>query len=262
MRRRGTLVGLVLLGALVGCDPSTVTIRFHPSVGDTTTYRYEITATVTRRLAGGAPVSTSESTRLEATQTVLSVEGGEARLEVALSRDGAGERTVEVRTGRADQLAGIDAVEGVPVAALGLVGLADLFQVGSAAPPAGPLEPGQRWTVNEDVTVAGSPARVSGEGRLDRLGVVAGNDVATVVTTLMLPLRLITDTGDGLADLSGRQTTRSSATYDLADGSVRSSVATSTGRVRISIAPPGGLIGPPATGSLSYEIRVVATRVE
>src|SRR4051812_28344598 len=73
------VAALLGLAALIGCEPGTVEIRFAPNAGATTTYRYTITADVTRELAGVAPVTTRRTTTIEATQRVVAIEGGAAR---------------------------------------------------------------------------------------------------------------------------------------------------------------------------------------
>ncbi len=259
---RQASVALALLAAclLTGCRSSTVELGFRPPPGATYAYRYDISAEITRVLGDADAVSTTQSSRLHARERVRSVRGDAIRVDVALSRDGGTERSAQVRLDRTDQLAGIDKVEGLTVEALGLVSLSDLFPIASAAPPAGPLAPGARWEVDEQVEIGGAPTRVRGTGRLDRLGVVDGEDVATVVTDITVPIDTTTDTGRGIARVRGTQRTTSTASYDLDDGAVRTLRATTTGEVRITIDAPPGITAPAVDGQLRYEVRVVTRR--
>ncbi len=62
--------------------------------------------------------------------------------------------------------------------------------------------------------------------------------------------------------LTGDLRSRSSTTFDLADGAVRQGRTTSTGAVDAEIAPPPGLAGVPVLGTISYELRVRTVRLD
>jgi hypothetical protein len=260
VRPASVALALLAAAALTGCRTSTVELGFRPARGTTYAYRYDVSADITSALGAADPVTKRQSSRLHAREQVTSVVGDEIRVDVTLSRDGGAERTAQVRLDRTNQLAGIDQVEGLPVEALGLVSLSDLFPIASAAPPAGPLAPGARWEVDEQVEISGTTTRVLGVGRLDRLGVIDDEDVATVVTDITVPIDTTTDTGRGIAKVRGTQHTTSTASYDLDDGAVRALRATTTGEVRITIEAPPGITAPAVDGELTYEVKVVTRR--
>jgi hypothetical protein len=252
MRRRSA-TSLALLGGavlLAGCRPGTVTLTFDPEAGDHYRYRYEIEAQVTTTLEGAAPSTTSIDTLLEADVTVVETAPSGVRAEVTLRRDGGAPRTSEVRLDRAGALQGVDLIEGQRA---DVFGLGDLSQVlPTLAPPESPLAPGDRWSLD-----AGT---VTGEGRLARLGVVDGADVAVVATDATQPLEDTVPTGNTTATLSGELRSRATTAYDLRDGSLRRSTTRARGTVAALIAPPVGIDAAPVNGTIIYDIRVRVTR--
>ena len=263
IRRTITLVALALLPALglAGCDPATVGIRFDPSVGDTYRFRSDISTRVVRTIDDETTVEDADSV-LDATEVVTAVDDDEITVAVTLERDGATQRSYEVRFDRGDRLTAIDLVEGVPADALGL-DLANDLPADIASPPAGPLEPGETWEIRRVVEVAGQPDPivVEGLGRVDSLGVVDGNDVAVVVVDLSVPIRSVIETSDGTVTVVGSQSSSTRTTYDLDDGAAREDRTDITGDVNVVVQPPAGVEADPVEGEIRYEIETQTVRI-
>jgi hypothetical protein len=180
---------------------------------------------------------------------VLDVSGDVVRVRVVLERAGSGARTYVMRFDRAAQLTEVESVEGIPAAALGQLGLSEIFPAAAAAPPSRPLAPGDRWRIDDTVRLPGmdAPARLRGAGRLVELGVVDGHDTATVRSTFTVPVET--------AELRGTQRTELTTVYDLADGAVRVVTARTTGRFAVTLSPPDGEAGDALEGTLTLELR-------
>ncbi len=243
------MAGLAALGA---CRPGTVRIERDPHVGDRARYRYEIDATVTRSLDGAKPTSTAVTTTLVADQKIVALTPGGVEADVTLHRDGAAARTARVVLDRTGAIRGIELVAGLSSDGLGLAQLGSLLPP-TMAPPPRALAPGARWTISE--------GGLEGQGRLLRLGVIDGADVAVVRTTLSEAVDDAVAAGASAARLTGRLHSQSSASYDLGDGSARRTTARSQGSVRVRIDPPAGIDATPVLGTISYDIRVRATRL-
>jgi hypothetical protein len=245
-----------LVAALVGigaCRAGTVRIEPDPQTGDRARYQYEIEATITRSLDDGKPTTTTIRTELIADQEVVALTDDGVEAEVTLRRDGAAPRTARVALDRTGAIHGIELVEGLTSDTLGLAQLGALLPPMSA-PPAGPLALGARWSISE--------GQLEGEGRLARLGVVDGADVAVVDTTLTEAIDEAVAAGTSAVTLLGDLRAESTASYDIADGSIRRSSATSRGEVRARIEPPTGVDAAPVLGTISYDIRVRVTRLD
>jgi hypothetical protein len=188
---------------------------------------------------------------------VLDASDGTTRVEVQLAREGLGQRTFVMRFDRAAQLTAVESVEGIPAEALGSLGLSEIFPAAAGAPPARRLRPGDRWVIDDQVQLAGmdAPARLSGSGHLVQLGVVDGHKTATVSSTTTLPLTAISTTPDGVQTLVGTQTTTITVVYDLTDGSVRHSTATTGATYEVLLSPPAGQPGAPIKGSLTVKLQ-------
>jgi hypothetical protein len=188
---------------------------------------------------------------------VLDAADGTTRVEVQLERSGGGKRTFIMRFDRAAQLTAVESVEGIPAEALGALGLSEIFPSAAGAPPDRPLRPGDHWTIDDHVQLAGmdAPTRLTGTGHLVELGVVDGHKTATVTSSTSLPLTSTATTPNGVQTLTGTQTTTIDVVYDLADGSVRHSSAATIGRFSVLLAPPAGLPGAPIDGTLTVEVR-------
>lgn len=263
---RRTIVLLVAVVGLVatGCRDDHVTIAYQPHSGAAFAYAIHVSSTTTTALAGRPviqqPLTSADFT---ANHRVLDAQNGITRVEVRLARGGIGERTFIMRFDRAAQLSAVESVEGIPAEALGSLGLSELFPAAAGAPPDRPLRPGDRWTIDDHVQLAGmdAPARLTGTGRLVELGVIDGHDVATVTSSTTLPLTSTTTTSEGVQTLSGTQTTSITVVYDIRDGSVRHSSATTTGRFDVTLRPPPGQAGAPITGTLDVALTSEIRRV-
>ncbi len=246
------VVATVTLAALGGCSRGTVRIDAQPSVGDEARYRYVIDASITRALDGSEPSTTEVSSTLLADQKVVTVGDTGIEADITLRRDGAAPRTARVVLDRTGAIRSIELVAGLDTGELGLAQLDSLLPR-SVAPPERPLAPGDRWSVSE--------GSLEGHGRLTRLGVVDGEDVAVVRTSVTEEVDDVFSSGTTQATLRGQLRSVSTATYDLADGSARRSVARSRGTVQATILPPPWIDAEPVLGTISYDIRVQATRL-
>lgn len=259
LRRSAAAIGIVL--ALSACEEHTVAVRFEPEVGDVYRFRAEIETAVTRTLDGEQTEQVDDAV-LEATETVRSVGDDEVLVQVALQRDDAAPRTVDVRLDRASRLTAIDLIEGVPAEALGLDVATDL-PADITSPPTGPLEPGARWRIEREVTIGElpRPVTVTGTGRIDSLGVEDGHEVAVAVVELVVPVRTMVDDAEGRVRLVGTQHTRSETAYDLADGAMRRDRTVTDGDVIVIAEPPAGVEAAPIRGELQYRVETRTRRL-
>ncbi len=244
------LGGFVLASA---CRPANVTVDPHLEVGDRARYRYEIEAEVTRALENATPTTTRIDTELVADQEVTALTEDGAEAAVTLRRTGSPPRAAQVVLDRAGAIRSIELVEDLTNGAVGLGELGSLFPP-STAPPTTPLAPGDRWSISED--------GLEGEGRLARLGVVDGADVAVVETSLVEALEDAVAAGTSAVSLDGELRSEGTIAYDLADGSMRRSSSRSRGDVRAVIQPPPGVGSEPAHARITYDIRVRVTRLD
>lgn len=247
--------------ALAACDPHTVSVGFAPEVGDEFRFRSEVSTDVTRRVQDDVEQIAADAV-LEAVEEVVGVGDDGIRVEVSVSRDDSLPRTFEVLLDRGSRLTAIDLIEGVPAEALGLR-LGTQLPADVASPPAGPLEPGTRWTISEPVTLEGTSesARITGTGRIDSLGVEDGVEVAVAVVELVVPVRSVLDTTDGRVTLFGSQTTSSTTAYALDDGSLWRDRTTISGEVSLLIEPPERVEVRPVEGAIAYEVETRTRRV-
>ena len=260
-RRGPTALGvasLVILaaGALPACAPGTVQVAFRPRVGARYSYQVEVRTRSTLRVDGQAPVSRDVTTNLLVDQTVLTTGADGSVVQVVLRTTPEDERTVLVRLDRAAQLVGLEPVSGRDAAALGDLGVAEVFPAALGAPPDRPLRPGERWQVDSPVTLpASTPTRLVGDGRLTGLGVVAGRKAATVTTASTLPVVRRTGSAAGNeAVLEGTQRTTTTASHALADGAIQAARSTTRASYALRLLPPPGLAGDPVRGTLALEV--------
>jgi hypothetical protein len=257
---RRPLIALVAVAtvALGGCRDDHVTIAYHPAPGSTFDYTVHVESSTVTVLPDRSsdPVKPAPAD-LTARQRVLDSDGATTRVEVTLGREGIGSRTFVMRFDRAAQLTAVESVEGIPAGALGSLGLSEIFPAAAGAPPDRPLRPGDRWTIDDKVQLAGmsAPARLTGVGHLVRLGVVDGHDTATVESSTTLPLTATSESEGSVQTLTGTQTTTITVVYDLASGAVRHSTATTKGSFALTLAPPPGQAGSPIEGTLTVEVR-------
>jgi hypothetical protein len=245
--------------SLAACEEHTVAVRFEPEVGDVYRFRAEVETDVVRTV-DGVTTSEADAATLDATQTVQAVADDEVLVRVALRRDDAAPRTIDVRLDRASRLTAIDLVEGVPAEALGL-DVAMHLPADIASPPTGRLEPGDRWEILREVSLGGlaRPVLVQGQGRIDSLGVEDGREVVVAVVELDIPVRTVIDTADGRVRLVGTQRTTSETAYDLEDGAMHRDRTVTDGAVEVIAEPPAGVDAEPLRGDIEYRI-VTRTR--
>jgi len=239
--------------ALVGCRPDTVTLGFAPEVGDTYRYRYDIDLVLTRTVEGGPPDVTELRSTLTSAQEVLGIGPEGVLVEVALRSEASAPTTAVVLLDRAGSLQAIEEVEGLPAEAAGLSPVATVLASGATEPPERPLSPGDRWTIAGD--------DVLGEGRLVRLGVVDGQEVAVLTTSLVQAVDDAVVAGNSAVALEGELRSSTSTTFDLIDGAVREGSTTATGRVDLEVSPPPGTAGPAVPAAITYELRIRTVRL-
>jgi hypothetical protein len=243
--------------ALTGCRTDEVTLAFHPSRGTTYAYATTVDSTTHTELPGTSPPDRVDRAVVTSDELVLEVTGATARIQVELERPGTGTRTYVMRFDRAAQLTQVESVEGIPAAALGDLGLEEIFPPAAGAPPDHPLRPGDRWTIDDRVQLnaADPPAPLTGGGQLAELGVVDGRRTATVHSNTSLPVHTTSSTATSTQRLDGVQTTELTVLYDLADGAVASVRSVTRGRYTLTVGPPSGAPGSPIVGSLDVTIR-------
>jgi hypothetical protein len=254
VRRRVAGFAAVVALALLGCRESTVSVAFHPEIGDRYRYRYEIAVTITRQVEG-EPADTIElEEELTADQEVLERTRDGAQVEVEIVRDGGSPRTAVVLLDRAGSLQGIQLVEGLEAEVFGLTDADSLVGTHADGPPDEALAPGDRWTIEDGVR--------RGSGRLQRLAVIDGQDVAVVRTSTREDLDESVTAGASATDVTGTLRSGATTSYDLSDGAIRRSRSWSRGRIEAVIEPPAGVTAEPADATITYDIRVRVTRTD
>ncbi len=260
MRRLARVVAV--LAAAAGCGSDTVRLGFHPDAGAAYTYRVEVESLTVVSVDGSPSQRVEDRFELRAQHDVLAAGTESSRVRVRLSGPNVGARTFVVRLDRAGQLAEVQRIEDLPAQVLGSIGLTEIFPAAAGAPPATPLSPGERWVVDEPVSLPGQPTtRLRGSGRLTELGVVDGEEVATIDSTFRLAVKGTTELAQGSFALDGSQSTTASATHRLADGAVEEVRALTRGRYRLTLLPPAGTSGPAVPGTLTVEVRSHTVRV-
>ena len=221
MVRRLLAVGVLAVVAF-GCRPSTVSVAFAPQVGDRYAYRYEIEATITRAIEGEEPEVIHVDTELVARP------GGAgrapsrgARIRLELTREGGATRTAVALVDRAGSLEGVELVEGLGAEVFGAAD--SIVPTHLPGPPDRPLAPGDRWSSDD--------GDLRGRGRLERLGVIDGSDVAVVRTTATEDLARSVRAGASATEVTGRVRSGATTSYDLVDGAIRRSRSWSRGEV-------------------------------
>ncbi|MGK2947257.1 MAG: hypothetical protein ACSLFP_01670 [Acidimicrobiales bacterium] len=254
MRTRPVALVLGLALAVAACASEEVAIAFRPEPGAQYRFRYEISGTVTTTTDDGSPTEVTElATTLETDQEVLEVIAEGALVELRLRQEGGAERSAVVALDRAGSLRSIETIEDLPVDAFVLPAAGSVEASDAAAPPRGPLTIGQRWSIDQGA--------LTGEARLDSLGVVDGHDVARVDAELDETVDDAVTAGGSAVRLDGSLRTRTSTTFDLDDGAVRRGRTTTTGTVRARIEAPPDIVAPPVTASIRYRLVVVTTRL-
>lgn len=257
------LLAAVTVAVLASCREGTVRLSFRPAAGERSAYRITVRATTVTTVGDEPPRRRVTDTVFVADQRVLDLTAAGGRVEVRLQEQGGPARTFVVRLDRAGEVAEVQSIEGLPARALGELGLSEIFPPAAAAPPDRPLAPGQRWTIDTAVRLAGpSPSRLRGTGRLVALGRVDGLDVARVESRFRLPVRSSgSPSADGLS-LDGSQTTATAVTYSIDDGTVMSARARTRGSFDITLFPPVGTPGSPAPGTLEVDVTSRTERLD
>lgn len=256
------LVPALASGALTACDRESVHVGFRPQAGAVYRYEIKVQSVVTTLLGGQAPERTVEEITLESHDTVLAAGPEEIRVEVRLRRAGSPERTFHVRFDRAAQLAGVDAVDGLPPDVLGPSGLPAFLPAAVTAPPDRALSPGETWPIDASPTLPdGDVARLQGTGRLVRVTEAGGRRVAAIRAETRLPLSSTSEHGGSTITLRGTETTESTAMRGLEDGAVQEATSVRKGDYDLEMSAPTGSGGMPMTGNMSVEIRSETRRL-
>ena len=258
---RAALAAALLLVSLVACGDDTVTLALQPAAGDTAEYRITVHATTVTTIGDDDPRRRTSSVVLRANQRVLEAGPEGSRVEVRLDPGGHRDTTFVVHLDPSAQLQEVQQVEGVPSAALGGLGVADLLPVAAAAPPGRPLAPGDRWAIDGPVVEGGTRSRLQGTGRLASLGVAGGRRLAYVDSSYVLPVDRMTDEGGAPVRLDGRLRTEARAAYDLDGKRVQWVRATTSARYDLTLLPPQGVGGLPVAGTLRVEVSSFSDRV-
>ncbi len=265
-RSRSALAGLVATAAgsavLAACSPGTVRVDFRPRIGARYAYQVEVRTRSTLRVEGRDTVRRDVTANLQVDQQVLMTGEDGSVVQVVLRTTPEDERKVLVRLDRAAQLVGLEPASGNDAAALGDLGVAELFPAAVGAPPDRPLRPGERWKVDSPITLPASvPSRLVGEGRLTDLGVIAGRRSATVTTLSSLPIvRRTGSAGRNEAVLRGTQRTTTTSSHTLVDGSIQAASSTTRATYDLSLLPPAGVISDPVRGSLDLDVSSTTKR--
>jgi len=256
------LVVLGCLPVLTGCRDGTVRLSFRPAADTRSVYRILVRATTVTDVGDEPPRRTRTETAFVARQRVLGLTPSGATVEVGLREEGGSPQRFVVRLDRAAQLFEVQTNEGLPARALGELGLSEIFPAAAAAPPDKSLAPGERWSIDTSVLMAGPPAaRLVGRGRLMSLGRLHGRDVARVRSQYRLPVRRSAEGATGRVSLGGTQATVAEITYAIDDGTVVSAKATTRGSYAITVFPPPGSAGSPVPGTLTVEVTSTTERL-
>jgi hypothetical protein len=259
---RLAVVIVAAAGLLSACQPAGVELGFRPKPGSHYAYRVEVEAEVVTRIGDTARRRRVDHDILFADHSVLSAGPRSSRVEVRLRGDDQPTRTFVVRLDRAAQLAEVQRIEGLPASALGTLGLSEIFPAAAGAPPDRMLALGDRWRIDEPLTLPGSSqSRLVGEGRLLELGVVDGREVARVESTFRLPVQRSSDEPQGRLLLDGTQTVRSRSTTAVADGAVEKVETETRGTFRLTLLPKDDPTGTGVPGELEIVVRSVTRRL-
>jgi hypothetical protein len=252
------VAALVFSGA--ACRTDGVRLAFRPDPGSRYVYRVEVHAEVVTRIGDTEERRRVDDDVLFADHDVLVAGPRSSTVRVRLRGEGQPPRTFQVRLDRAARLAEVERIEGLPASALGELGLSEIFPAAAGAPPDRLLAPGERWQVDEPITLPGQGlSRLRGEGRLVELGVVDGLEVARVDTTFRLPVEQTTDEAQGRIVLRGEQSVHARSTSMIGDGAVYSAETETRGRYTLQLLPRDG--GAAVPGELEIVVRSTTRRI-
>ncbi|MBI2170169.1 MAG: hypothetical protein HYU28_11830 [Actinobacteria bacterium] len=234
------LLVLLALATLAACnDSERVDLVFRADPGARTTYDIAVDSTVITRLTG-PPEETREQIALTADQVVVDRDEEGTELEITMTREGAQPRVFEVRLDTTRGLAEVDAVEGLPVEALGELGPSRLILLASGLLPGRPLRPGGEWEIERDLELPEGRELLTGTGRLESLRVEDGVDLARVRATTALPVDNTMTLPEGRVRLSGTERTTAVLDYAVDDGTIHRARSVTTGRFDLVVTPPAG----------------------
>jgi hypothetical protein len=254
---RVSLVAAIAGGLLAACAPGTVRLAFAAHPGARFRYAVDVHAETVTVIPGQPGSRQVTDQHLTADHRVVSADRSGVVVDVRLQGEGVPERTFRVRLDRTASLTQVERVDDLPVEVLGELGLSEVFPAAAGAPPNRPLRPGTRWSLDQPVRLNGAPpARLTGSGSLDRLGVVNGRRVATISTTYTLPVRQQVES----STLDGSARTEISATRSVSDGAIEVVSALTMARFSLTVNPPPGINGVPIAGTLTVEVRSTTRR--
>jgi hypothetical protein len=264
MRRLGAIACACLLGAtaLGACSSDEkVEVSFRPPVGATYRYEVKVHSVTTTTIGSDAPERTVDDAVMQATETVLSSNPDEVRVQVQLRRPGSPDRTFVVRFDRAAQLSGVEMVDGLPPAVLGQSAFPEFLPAAATAPPKKMLGRGEKWKIDVKPTLPGGiTAHLQGTGKLVRLTSAGGQKAASMRSETRLPLVSSSKLGDVTIALEGVEVTEATSTRALADGAIHRATSITKGSFQLTLTGPGDN-ALPVTGTSSVEVRSETNRL-
>lgn len=244
-----------MVGAVLsGCSSEQVRVAFRPEAGDHYRYEVKVRSVTTTNIPGQPPDRTTDDAVIEADTTVVEASPEHARVRVVLRRKGTPDRTLLLRFDRAAQLAGVEAVDGLPPQGLGSLSLPEVLPAAAAAPPDRPLSPGERWRISAESVAGGTGGRLEGTGQLVSVGRSGPHRVASIRSTTRLPLSSSTHLGEVGVSLEGVETTEATTRRSLSDGAVVSATSRTEGRYRLTLTPSGAPGGSSLDGTMEVEV--------
>jgi hypothetical protein len=247
---------------LAGCDKQAVRVAFRPEAGASYRYEIKVQSTTTTNLGDAPPETSVDDVVLESVDTVLDSGPDAVRVQVLLKRAGSPDRNFVVRFDRGAQLAGVEAVDGLPPEVLGPEGFPEFLPAAATAPPDRPLSPGAKWKIDATSTPpGGAPVRLAGTGQLVKVTTSGGRKVASIKARTTLPQSGKSQVGDAGVTLDGTETTESTATRALADGALQDSTSVTKGTFRVVLSPKAGQQAEPVSGTMSVEVRSQTRRL-
>lgn len=237
-------------------------ISLRPDVGSVAVYRIRVRAVTLTAIGDAKPRRRLVSSTLVARHQVLASDKNGSRVEVRLTPAGGSSTTFVIRLDGAAQLTDIQQTQGAISNTLDDPSLSEIFPATAAAPPDGPLEPGDRWPVDQPVRLDGPrSAHLRGEGRLVALGVADGRHLAHVTSAYRFPVHRAVDHTGGRVVLDGALSARTRVAYDLGDGEVASATTRSSGTYKLKLLAPGAAGGSPVPGTLNVEVSSTSHRI-
>lgn len=234
-----------------------VDLAFRVPPGRDLAYSVDVRSEVVTELAG-PPERTVEHLHLAARQRVIRrTADGVVHLEIRMTPRGERPRVFEVRLDTGRGVAAIDTVGGLPVEALGELSPSRFILPISGLVPPTPVRPGDLWPIERTLDLPQGRERLTGTGRLEGLDAGPPVALARVRARTTLPVRQRTTLREGTVVLSGREHTSATVDYSVADGAVVAAASLTTGRFRLLVSPPGGLVSPPIRGTLEVRVRSV-----